>query len=178
MAEASSNLARYDGIRYGYHIPVEGKTWIEAYSLARSEGFGPEVRRRIIIGSFVLSAGYYDQYYLRASKVRKLLYDNIRKLFSRYDMIASPTMPILPPRLGEKITDPLQLYAMDINTVVANLVGIPAISIPSDVVEDLPVGLQLMGPELSEGHLLNLAHIYEMKTHLENMVPKWVSSYV
>jgi aspartyl-tRNA(Asn)/glutamyl-tRNA(Gln) amidotransferase subunit A len=178
MAEASSNLARYDGIRYGYHIPVEGKTWTDIYSLARSEGFGPEVRRRIIIGSFVLSAGYYDQYYLRASKVRKLLYDEIRNLFSKYDVIASPTMPILPPRLGEKITDPLQLYAMDVNTVVANLVGIPAISIPSDLIGDLPVGLQFMGPELSEGYLFNLAHIYEMKSHLQSLVPNWVSAHV
>jgi aspartyl-tRNA(Asn)/glutamyl-tRNA(Gln) amidotransferase subunit A len=178
MAEASSNLARYDGIRYGYHVSVEGRTWDEVYTEVRSEGFGLEVKKRILLGTFVLSAGYYDQYYLKASKIRKLLYDEFMKLFKEVDVVVTPTTPTTPPRFGEALTDPLKLYLLDTYTVVANLTGLPAISIPSDIVNDVPVGLQLIGPRLSEGYLINLAYIHELKSGLKDLVPTAVSGYV
>jgi len=178
MAEASSNLARYDGVRYGYHVSVEGRTWDEVYAEVRSEGFGLEVKKRILLGTFVLSAGYYDQYYLKASKIRKLLYDEFMKLFEYVDVVVTPTTPTLPPRFGEALTDPLKLYLLDTYTVVANLTGLPAISIPSDIVNGVPVGLQLIGTRLSEGYLINLAYIHELKSGLKDLVPTVVSGYV
>lgn len=178
MAEASSNLARYDGVRYGYHVSVEGRTWDEVYAEVRSEGFGLEVKKRILLGTFVLSAGYYDQYYLKASKIRKLLYDEFMKLFEDVDVVVTPTTPTLPPRFGEALTDPLKLYLLDTYTVVANLTGLPAISVPSDIVNGVPVGLQLIGPRLSEGYLINLAYIHELKSGLKDLVPTVVGGYV
>lgn len=176
-AEASSNLARYDGVRYGYHKEVEDRLWEDVYSDVRSDAFGIEVKRRILLGTFVLSAGYYDQYYLKASKVRKLLHDSLANIFNYYDALAMPTMPILPPKIGERIDDPLKLYVMDINTVLANLTATPAISIPADIVYDLPVGLQLIGPKLGEGILINMAYIHEVKSGLKNLVPVWVKAH-
>lgn len=178
MAEASSNLARYDGIRYGYHVRVEDRLWDEVYSEVRSNGFGAEVKKRILLGTFVLSAGYYDQYYLKASKVRKLLYDEFLRIFNRYDAVLTPTAPSLPPKIGEAITDPIKLYLLDIYTCTANLVGLPAISIPADVVNDLPVGIQFIGPRLEEGTLINIAYIYEFKRGLRDLIPTAVRHYV
>ncbi len=178
MAEASSNLARYDGIRYGYHVEVEGKLWEEVYSEVRSDGFGMEVKKRILLGTFVLSAGYYDQYYLKASKVRKLLLDEFTKIFTHYDAVVTPTSPTLPPKLGEAVSDPLKLYLSDIFTSAANLVGLPAISVPADVVDGLPVGMQFIGPRLGEGSLINIAYIHELKSGMRDLIPPTVMPYV
>ncbi|MCS7108234.1 MAG: Asp-tRNA(Asn)/Glu-tRNA(Gln) amidotransferase subunit GatA [Sulfolobales archaeon] len=178
MAEASSNLSRYDGIRYGYHVDVENKLWDEAYTESRSYGFGLEVKKRILLGTFVLSAGYYDQYYLKASKVRKLLYDEFSRILSHYDVVITPTAPSLPPRIGEAISDPMKLYLSDIYTATVNLIGLPAMSIPADIVNDLPVGIQLIGPRLSEGSLINIAYIHEVKSGLKNLIPTAVRPYV
>ncbi len=178
MAEASSNLARYDGLRYGLHESVEGRSWYEVFAKVRSRGFGKEVKRRILLGTYVLSAGYYQAYYVRASKVRRLIRDTLNLLLRKYDFIASPTMPVLPPRLGERIVDPLKLYAIDINTVLANLAGLPAISIPSDVVDGLPVGFQLIGNELREDELISASAFIESIINLAPLVPPMVRSYV
>ncbi len=177
-AEASSNLARFDGLRYGYHTPVEGRSWYDVFSDVRTEAFGPEVKRRILVGSFVLSAGYYDEYYLRASKVRRIIRDKLLKVLKNFDVIASPTMPILPPKLGERIADPLKLYAMDVNTVPANLGGLPAISLPAGFVGNLPVGLQLMGGMFSECKLLTISKFIEDMLDIVPAVPEMVKAYV
>lgn len=174
MGEASSNLARYDGLRYGLHHKVEGLSWCEVYSKVRSEGFGKEVKRRVLVGTFVLSAGYYDAYYLRASKVRRVIRDRIKSLLNQYDYIVSPTMPVVPPKLGERIVDPLKLYAIDIDTVVANLVGLPAISVPSDFVDGLPIGFQVMGDEFSECNLLRVSSFIESIFKISPTAPSWV----
>ncbi|OYT47906.1 MAG: Asp-tRNA(Asn)/Glu-tRNA(Gln) amidotransferase GatCAB subunit A [Desulfurococcales archaeon ex4484_42] len=178
MAEASSNLARYDGLRYGLHLDVEGRSWYEVFAEVRSLGFGKEVKRRILLGTYVLSAGYYQAYYLRASKVRRLIRDALVNLLKTYDCIISPTMPVLSPRLGERIVDPLKLYAIDVNTVLANLAGIPAISIPSDLVDGLPVGLQLMSNELREDLLLKVSSYIESILKITPLIPPLVRSYV
>ena len=177
-AEASSNLARFDGLRYGYHTPVEGRSWYDVFSDVRTEAFGSEVKRRILVGSFVLSAGYYDEYYLRASKVRRIIRDKLLKVLRDFDVIASPTMPILPPKLGERIADPLKLYAMDVNTVPANLSGLPAISLPAGFVGNLPVGLQLMGGMFSECRLLAISKFIEDLLSITPAVPEMVRAYV
>ena len=156
MSEASSNLARFDGVRYGYSKYIDG-TWRETFAKNRGEGFGIEVKRRILLGSFILSAGYYDQYYLRALKVRRLIKDELDSLLKKYDVIISPTMPVLPPKIGEVIDDPVRMYAMDLNTVLANLAGIPALSQPAGFYNNLPVGLQMMGKYLSDYYLISLA---------------------
>ncbi len=174
MGEASSNLARYDGLRYGLHHSVEGLSWYEVFSKVRSEGFGREVKRRILVGTYVLSAGYYDAYYLRASKVRRVIRDRLKDLLRRYDFIVSPTMPVLPPKLGERIVDPLKLYAIDVETVVANLAGLPAISVPSDFISNLPVGFQIMGDEFSECYLLKVSAFIESILKVSPTAPSWV----
>ena len=140
-AEASSNLARYDNIRYGFDMNPEGYEWNSYFARARSN-FGDEAKRRIIVGSYVLSSGYYGKYYLKAHQVRSLLKCEMETLFKKYDVLIGPTMPILPFKIGEKIDDPLKMYLVDIDTVVANLTGIPAISVPAGFVYGLPVGLQ------------------------------------
>lgn len=153
-AEASSNLARYDGVRYGHRVSSAEN--LEAlYRRSRSEGFGKEVRRRILLGTFVLSAGYYDAYYTRAQKVRRILRDYTEKLFAQYDMILLPATPTLPFRLGEKLSDPIQMYMADVFTVYANLTGHPALSFPLGKSEGLPVGAQVMGRAFEENTLLN-----------------------
>jgi aspartyl-tRNA(Asn)/glutamyl-tRNA(Gln) amidotransferase subunit A len=156
MSEASSNLARYDGVRYGYSKHFEGN-WIETFSKNRGEGFGMEVKRRILLGSFILSAGYYEEYYIKALKVRRLIKNSLDQLFSKYDVLLSPTMPVLPPKIGEVINDPIKMYAMDVNTVIANLAAIPAISIPAGFYNNLPVGLQMMGRYLSDTMLVGIS---------------------
>ncbi len=159
-AEASSNLARYDGVRYGFR--AEGAHELrQMYYKTREEGFGAEVKRRIMLGTFVLSSGYYDAYYAKAQKVRTLLKRDFQSAFKRCDFIAMPTSPTTAFRIGEKTDDPLAMYLSDIYTVTANLVGIPAISVPCGLSEEgLPVGLQLMGNYWSEQLLLNLSHVY------------------
>lgn len=159
-AEASSNLARYDGVRYGTRVP--GTTLIEMYRKTRERGFGPEVKRRIMLGTYALSAGYYDAYYLRAQKVRALIARDFSDAFLKADVIVTPTTPTPAFRLGEKTSDPLQMYLADIYTVTGSLAGVPGISIPCGRTKaSLPVGLQIFGPHFSEGRVLQVAHSFE-----------------
>lgn len=160
MAEASSNLARYDGIRYGLSMDPEGIEWNRYYTVIRSN-FGEEVKRRIILGTYILSAGYYNKYYLKAQRIRSLLRLEIEKIFKTYDIIVSPTMPILPYKIGERVKDPMMLYLSDIETVVANLAGIPAISLPCAFKDGLPIGLQMMAKHDSDDRLLSAAYAFE-----------------
>ncbi len=160
-AEASSNLARYDGVRYG-HRAARVKSLSEMYRRTRDEGFGPEVKRRIMLGTYALSAGYYDAYYLKAQRVRTLLTRDFEEAFQRVDAIATPTSPTPAFKLGEKVDDPLSMYLADIYTVTADLAGIPGISVPcGDSSTGLPIGLQILGRHFDEAGVLRLAHAYE-----------------
>jgi aspartyl-tRNA(Asn)/glutamyl-tRNA(Gln) amidotransferase subunit A len=160
-AEASSNLARFDGVRYGFRAE-ESATLREMYRRTREEGFGTEVKRRIMLGTYVLSSGYYDAYYLKAQKVRALLKQDFARAFERCDAIITPTSPTTAFLLGEKTDDPLAMYLNDIYTVTANLAGIPGLSVPCGLSEtNLPIGMQLLGPHWSEPTLLRFAHAYE-----------------
>jgi aspartyl-tRNA(Asn)/glutamyl-tRNA(Gln) amidotransferase subunit A len=160
-AEASSNLARYDGVRYGFRAP-KARTLSDMYRLSRDGGFGMEVKRRIMLGTYALSAGYYDAYYLKAQKVRTLLTRDFDEAFKKVDVIAAPTAPTPAFKLGEKVNDPLAMYLADIYTVTANLAGIPGISVPcGENHEKLPIGLQLFGRHFDEATLLRVAHEYE-----------------
>ncbi|MGC2529263.1 MAG: Asp-tRNA(Asn)/Glu-tRNA(Gln) amidotransferase subunit GatA [Candidatus Acidiferrum sp.] len=159
-AEASSNLARYDGVRYG--LRVEDDSLLAMYRKTRGAGFGPEVKRRIVLGTYVLSAGYYDAYYLKGQKVRALIAQDFRDAFSKVDVIVTPTSPIPPFKLGEKTNDPLQMYLADIYTVTGSLAGVPGISVPcGKICGKLPVGLQIFGPAFGEANVLRLAHAFE-----------------
>jgi aspartyl-tRNA(Asn)/glutamyl-tRNA(Gln) amidotransferase subunit A len=159
-AEASSNLARYDGVRYGPR--ASAATLLEMYRQTRGRGFGPEVKRRIMLGTYALSAGYYDAYYLRAQKVRALIARDFTEAFTKADAIVTPTSPTPAFRLGERTADPLQMYLADIYTVTGSLAGIPAISVPcGKTAAGLPVGLQVLGSHFSEGRVLQLAHAFE-----------------
>jgi len=158
-AEASSNLARYDGVRFGHRAPAG--TLAEMYRRTRDEGFGAEVKRRILLGTYVLSAGYYDAYYRKAQQVRTLIARDFAAAFAQVDLICTPTTPTTAFRLGEKAADPLELYLADIFTVPADLAGVPAISVPCGDSQGLPVGLQFVGPAFSEGTLLAAAHEWE-----------------
>ncbi|SHK52076.1 Asp-tRNA(Asn)/Glu-tRNA(Gln) amidotransferase subunit GatA [Thermocrinis minervae] len=159
-SEASSNLARYDGVKYGYRTK-EYKDLYEMYAKTRDEGFGPEVKRRILMGTYALSAGYYDAYYLKAQKVRNLIKKDFEEAFKRVDVIASPTSPTVAFKFGEKTQDPIQMYLSDIFTVPANLAGLPAISFPIGMVDGLPVGGQLMGKPFDESTLLRVSYLWE-----------------
>ncbi|MCP8315803.1 MAG: Asp-tRNA(Asn)/Glu-tRNA(Gln) amidotransferase subunit GatA [archaeon] len=161
MSEASSNLARYDGLRYGYRIPDKSYDWSTVYSKDRRFGFGFEVKRRIILGTFALSAGYYNEYYLKAQKIRTLIKKDFEMAFKRFDVLIGPTMPILPFRIGEKVQDPLEMYMCDVDTVPANLVGMPSISIPCGFSMGLPIGLQMMAPPFKEDLLLRVAFSFQ-----------------
>jgi aspartyl-tRNA(Asn)/glutamyl-tRNA(Gln) amidotransferase subunit A len=162
-AEASSNLARYDGVRYG-HRAKDAADVIDMYQRTRSEGFGAEVKRRIVLGTYVLSAGYYDAYYRKALRARTLLRRDFEGALRSCDVIAAPTAPEVAFRLGEKSDDPLRMYLSDVYTVSANLAGIPAVSIPCGFSQELPVGLQLLGPALGEATLLRVADAYQRRT--------------
>lgn len=164
MSEASSNLARYDGIRYGCRNRKDEGDWPTVYAKNRRRGFGPEVRRRLILGTYALSAGYYDQYYLKALKVRTLIRRDFEKALREYDVLVGPTMPLLPFDIGEKIDDPLTLYTCDVLTVPANLTGNPAISIPCGFSKGLPIGLQIIGRPFDEGTILRAAYAFEQNT--------------
>jgi len=159
-AEASSNLARFDGVRYGMRAG-ETRDLQALYGRTRDQGFGPEVKRRILLGTFALASGYYDAYYLRAQKTRQLIREDYERAFLACDVIATPTSPSTAFRLGEKTDDPLQMYLADIFTVPANLAGLPAVSVPCGLSSGLPVGLQLVAPPFEEAPMLALAHAYE-----------------
>jgi len=164
MSEASSNLARYDGLRYGFRQERDEGDWATVYAKNRKEGFGAEVRRRIILGTYALSAGYYDQYYLKALKVRTILRRDFERAFKEFDVLVGPTMPLLPFDIGEKIDDPLTLYMCDVLTVPANLTGYPAMSIPCGFQDNLPVGMQIIGKPFNEETILRVARLFEQNT--------------
>jgi aspartyl-tRNA(Asn)/glutamyl-tRNA(Gln) amidotransferase subunit A len=159
-AEASSNLARYDGVRYGLRAP-DARELLDMYTRTRHDGFGPEVKRRVMLGTYALSSGYYDAYYGRAQRVRTKIAEDFAAAFERVELIATPTAPTVAFALGEKTGDPLAMYLNDYCTVPMSLAGIPAISIPCGLSDGLPVGLQLAGPAFSENALLGAAHALE-----------------
>jgi aspartyl-tRNA(Asn)/glutamyl-tRNA(Gln) amidotransferase subunit A len=165
-AEASSNLARYDNIRYGFDYPIGEYKWDTYFSNVR-ENFGEEVKRRILIGSYVLSSGYYGKYYLKARRLRSLLRLELLELFKKYDLLIGPTMPILPFKFGEKIYDPIKMYLVDINTVIANLAGIPAISLPVGFSNGLPIGLQIMTAPFEEQKLIDASYELEKVINIQ-----------
>ncbi|HLH23170.1 MAG TPA: Asp-tRNA(Asn)/Glu-tRNA(Gln) amidotransferase subunit GatA [Chloroflexota bacterium] len=161
-AEASSNLARYDGVKYGYSVAAP--SLLDGYFRTREEGFGPEVKRRIMLGTYALSAGYYDAYYRKAQQVRTLIKSDFDRAFEQFDVLAAPTSPTVAFRLGEKVADPLAMYLSDICTIPVNLAGLPGLSLPCGFADELPVGLQLIGPPLAEGRLLRVAQRYQEAT--------------
>ncbi len=170
-AEASSNLARYDGVHYGYRSD-RARDYIEVYSKSRAEGFGKEVKRRIMLGTYVLSSGYYDAYYLKALKVRNLIRGDFARVFKECDCIMMPVSPTTAFKMGEKIDDPLTMYLSDIYTIGANLAGIPAISVPCGFDQNnLPIGLQMLTPAFSEDKLLRIARMFEAQTNWHKKKP-------
>ena len=171
-AEASSNLARYDGVVYGYR-DIEAHTLMDMYKMTRSAGFGDEVKRRILIGTYALSSGYYDAYYKKASQVRTIILDDYKKAFEKCDAIISPVTPVPAWKHGESADDPLAVYLSDILTLSANLAGVPGLSVPGGFTADgLPVGIQLQGPHFRESTLLRAAYNIEKATKLANMLPE------
>lgn len=162
-AEASSNLARFDGVRYGVRAD-NVENLIDLYKETRGQGFGPEVKRRIMLGTYALSSGYYDAYYKKAQKVRTLIKQDFDRVFEKYDVIIGPTTPTPAFKVGEKIADPLTIYMEDYCTIPANLAGLPAISVPCGFVDGLPVGLQIIGKAFDEPTVLRVAHAYEQQT--------------
>ena len=162
MSEASSNLARFDGTRYGFR--AEGDNWHNMVSRTRAEGFGPEVKRRILLGTYALSAGYYDKYYHKALQVRTLVKQDFDRVFKDMDVLMTPTMPTTAFRIGEKIDDMLSLYQADVNTVPVNLAGVPSISLPCGHMDGMPVGLQIIGKAFDENTILKAAYSFEQNT--------------
>ncbi|MDL0120871.1 Asp-tRNA(Asn)/Glu-tRNA(Gln) amidotransferase subunit GatA [Halobacterium salinarum] len=160
MSEASSNLARFDGVRYGTGGGFDGN-WNETFADARADGFGDEVTRRILLGTYALSAGYHDKYYKQAQEARAWVKQDFDETFADVDVVASPTMPVLPPKLGESLDDPVQMYLADANTTPANLANLPAISVPAGDADGLPVGVQLVGPKFGEETIINAAAAVE-----------------
>ncbi|GAB6180260.1 Asp-tRNA(Asn)/Glu-tRNA(Gln) amidotransferase subunit GatA [Desulfotomaculum defluvii] len=169
-AEASSNLARYDGVRYGHRVP-DARDLVDMFKRSRSEGFGDEVKRRIMLGTYSLSAGYYDAYYLKALKVRTLIKQDFDQAFEKYDALLSPTSPTTAFKIGEMVDDPIQMYLQDVCTIPVNLAGIPALSLPCGLANNLPVGLQLMGKAFAEGTLLRIAYTLEQNTDITRLRP-------
>jgi aspartyl-tRNA(Asn)/glutamyl-tRNA(Gln) amidotransferase subunit A len=171
-AEASSNLSRFDGARYGFRAK-DYTDLLDMYCKTRAEGFGAEVKRRIMIGTYALSAGYYDAYYLKAQKLRRLIAEDFRKAFESCDVIMGPTTPTTAFKIGEKSDDPVAMYLSDIYTISVNLAGLPGMSIPAGFAPDgLPVGLQLIGQYFNESRLLNAAHGYQQVTDWHKRIPK------
>lgn len=168
-SEASSNLARYDGVKYGFRR--EGKDLLDMYLKSRSEGFGEEVKRRIMLGTYALSSGYYDAYYKKAQQVRTLISDDFTKAFKDVDVIVTPTSPTTAFRIGERVSDPLQMYLSDIFTISINLAGVPAISVPCGFSEGMPVGMQIIGRPFEEALILQTAYAYEQSTDWHCMKP-------
>ncbi|MBC7293988.1 MAG: Asp-tRNA(Asn)/Glu-tRNA(Gln) amidotransferase GatCAB subunit A, partial [Thermoleophilia bacterium] len=169
-SEASSNLARFDGVRYG-HRTKQCRDLYEMYTRTRSEGFGPEVKRRIMIGTYALSAGYYDAYYAQAQRTRTLIIQDFTQAFARFDFLISPTSPTVAFRIGEKTADPLAMYLSDLCTIPVNLAALPAISLPAGFSAGLPVGLQIIGPHFSENGILGAAYALEQKLALDLVPP-------
>jgi aspartyl-tRNA(Asn)/glutamyl-tRNA(Gln) amidotransferase subunit A len=170
-AECSSNLARFDGVRYG-HRCQQPRDLKDLYERSRAEGFGAEVKRRIMTGTYVLSAGYYDAYYLKAQRVRQLIADDFARAFAEVDILIGPTTPTAAFELGAKTSDPVTMYLNDIYTIGANLAGLPALSVPCGFVGALPVGLQLIGAHFTEERLLNAAHRYQLATDWHQRAPE------
>ena len=169
-AEASSNLSRYDGVRYG-HRTAEYDDLMDMYMKSRAEGFGAEVKRRILIGTYVLSAGYYDAYYLKAQQIRRLIADDFTQAFKHCDIIMGPTAPSTAFKVGEKADDPIAMYLQDVYTIATNLAGLPGMSIPAGFSNSLPVGLQLMGNYFDEARMLDVAHAYQQVTDWHTIIP-------
>ncbi|MNI03127.1 Glutamyl-tRNA(Gln) amidotransferase subunit A [compost metagenome] len=170
-SEASSNLARFDGVRYGVRTE-NASNLLDVYQMSRSEGFGPEVKRRIMLGTYALSSGYYDAYYLKAQKVRTLIKKDFDDVFAKYDVIIGPTAPTPAFKIGEQSNDPLTMYLNDILTIPVNLAGVPAISVPCGLVDGLPVGLQIIGKPLDEATILRVAHAFEQHTDHHKLRPQ------
>ncbi len=173
MSEASSNLARYDGLRYGLRLERD-LDWHTTFSEIRAQGFGAEVKRRILLGTYALSAGYYGQYYLKALKIRTLIKNDFHRAFKQYDVLITPTMPYPAFKIGEKIADPLSLYLADVNTVPVNLAGVPSISIPCGFTNNLPIGLQIIGKYFDEASVLRVAYTFEKNTDYHKRRPRCV----
>ena len=169
-AECSSNLSRFDGVRYGYRCE-DPKDLEDLYKRSRGEGFGEEVKRRIMIGAYVLSAGYYDAYYLKAQRMRRLISGDFHSAFEKVDVIMGPVTPTTAFRQGEKSDDPVTMYLSDIYTIAVNLAGLPGMSIPAGFSDGMPVGLQLIGNHFAESKLLNLAHQYQQRTGWHRELP-------
>lgn len=171
LAECSSNLSRYDGVRFG-HRCADPKDLTDLYERSRGEGFGEEVKRRIMLGTYALSAGYYDAYYIKAQKVRRLISQDFANAFKQVDIIAGPTAPNTAFKVGEKIDDPISMYLSDIYTIAVNLAGLPGMSVPAGFINNLPIGMQLIGNHFSEAKLLNVAHQYQQTTDWHQRMPK------
>ncbi len=170
-AECSSNLARFDGVRFG-HRCENPRDLLDLYKRSRGEGFGAEVKRRIMTGTYVLSAGYFDAYYLKAQKVRRLIADDFARAFLEVDVLMGPTTPTPAFAIGAKMSDPVTMYLNDIYTIGANLAGVPAMSLPCGFVAGLPVGLQIIAPQFGEARMLNVAHLYQRETDWHSRVPE------
>jgi len=170
-AECSSNLSRFDGVRFGYRCDKPADL-LDLYTRSRGEGFGAEVKRRIMTGTYVLSAGYFDAYYLKAQKVRRLITDDFRAAFDKVDLVISPTTPTPAFDIGAKMHDPVTMYLNDIYTIGANLAGLPGVSVPCGFVDELPMGLQLVGPHFAEAKLLNAAHQFQQATDWHRRAPR------
>jgi aspartyl-tRNA(Asn)/glutamyl-tRNA(Gln) amidotransferase subunit A len=169
-SEASANLARYDGVKYGFSERDAGNV-IETTERTRQVGFGSEVKRRIMLGTYALSAGYYDAYYVKAQKVRTLIKQEFEQAFAKYDALVTPTSPTVPFKLGERLDDPVQMYLSDICTLPVNIAGIPSVSIPAGFADNLPIGMQIMGKPFSEEMLLRIAFAYEQATDWHKRKP-------
>ncbi|MBD3670653.1 MAG: Asp-tRNA(Asn)/Glu-tRNA(Gln) amidotransferase subunit GatA, partial [Gammaproteobacteria bacterium] len=169
-AECSSNLSRFDGVRFGYRCD-DPKDLEDLYKRSRGEAFGDEVKRRILVGTYALSAGYYDAYYLKAQKLRRLISEDFKQAFEQVDVIMGPTSPSVAFKLGERSDDPVTMYLSDIYTIATNLAGLPGMSIPAGFAHELPVGLQIIGNYFDEGRLLNVAHQYQQVTDWHSRSP-------
>ena len=169
-SEASANLARYDGVKYGFSYSDTDSMW-EALQKTRQYGFGPEVKRRIMLGTYALSAGYYDAWYLKAQRVRTLIRQEFDQAFEKFDALVTPTSPTVPFKIGEKVDDPLQMYLSDVCTLPINIAGLPAISIPAGFADGLPIGMQIIGKPFSEETILKIAYAYEQATEWHKRRP-------
>ena len=170
-AEASSNLSRYDGIKFGYRCD-KPKNLEDLYLKTRKEGFGKEVKKRIMIGAYALSSGYFDEYYMRALKIRRIIKDNFMKAFENIDFLLAPTCPTTAFDIGEKTSDAVAMYLSDIYTTPVNLAGLPAVSIPIGFSNKMPVGMQIIGNYFSEEDILNIAHLYQIETDWHKKIPE------
>ncbi len=170
-AECSANLSRFDGVRYGYRCD-DPKDLLDMYTRSRGEGFGPEVKRRIMVGTYALSSGYYDAYYLKAQQLRHVISDDFKKAFEKVDVIMGPTAPSTAFKIGEKSDDPVSMYLSDIYTIAVNLAGLPGMSIPAGFADGKPVGLQITGNYFEESRLLNVAHQYQKSTEWHRAIPE------